>query len=160
MSKLTAAFRYELKDKPILSLCVAGASITRLASVLFSTYLILWIQHFADTGVLKSRAQGKTIYMNVMLISVTFAAMVLPVIGKLCDQFNPRDTMPYAFILRGVSTILFWGLEAPDTFAAYSVCSLIIIATTIESMIVDAIFYKAISKETRGILTGAYAVGG
>lgn len=34
---------HELIEKPILTLCIIGACLTRLISVLFSTFLILWI---------------------------------------------------------------------------------------------------------------------
>jgi len=43
MMKFTRIVKKELKKKPILTTCLLGASITRLLSVLFSTYLILWI---------------------------------------------------------------------------------------------------------------------
>ena len=33
----------EMKNNSILTLCMIGATITRLIAVLFSTYLILWI---------------------------------------------------------------------------------------------------------------------
>jgi len=46
----------ELKQKPILVLCIIGATITRLLSVLFSTYLILWIQTFAERNIINSKA--------------------------------------------------------------------------------------------------------
>ena len=36
----------ELKHNPLLIALIFGASITRLISILFSTYLILWIQTF------------------------------------------------------------------------------------------------------------------
>lgn len=38
----------ELKENPVLFISMVGASITRLLSVLFSTYLILWIQTFVN----------------------------------------------------------------------------------------------------------------
>jgi hypothetical protein len=40
---LTIVVIKEMKAKPILLVSVIGATITRLISVLFSSYLILWI---------------------------------------------------------------------------------------------------------------------
>ena len=48
----------ELKKKPILTMCVVGSAITRLLSVLFSNYLILWIQSYAGTPKLESKERG------------------------------------------------------------------------------------------------------
>ena len=166
IGKLTGVFLHEVRQKPILSLSVAGATITRLLSVLFSTYLILWIQHFADVQgedgqpVLASRDEGKTIYMNMMVISVVFSALVLPLVGKLCDSFPASQTVPFAFLLRCSSTILFCGLKGPQTYAAYAVCAMMIVGTIVENVSVDAVFYKHLAKETRGVLCGAYSCAG
>ena len=44
---LTLITTNELKKNPLLTICMVGATITKLLSVLFSTYLILWIQSFS-----------------------------------------------------------------------------------------------------------------
>ena len=80
----------ELRENPILSISMIGASINRLLSVLFSTYLILWIQTFVngDGGnpkLLSTRDEGKTIYQNIMVISVLASAFIFPFIGKASD---------------------------------------------------------------------------
>jgi len=166
IAKLTGVFLHEVRAKPVLSLSVAGATITRLLSVLFSTYLILWIQHFADDPgdgtepVLADRNAGKTIYMNMMVISVVLSALVLPLVGRLCDSFPASQTVPFAFLLRCSSTILFCGLTAPDSRAAYAVCAMMIVGTIVENVSVDTVFYKNLAKETRGVLCGAYSSAG
>ena len=65
--ELTQLVRIEIQNNPLLLVCMAGSAITRLLSVLFSTYLILWIQTFVngDNGsakLLESKEEGKTIY--------------------------------------------------------------------------------------------------
>ena len=45
--ELTLIVNNEMAHNPILLLLMLGAAITRLLSVLFSTYLLLWIQTFA-----------------------------------------------------------------------------------------------------------------
>lgn len=47
VAELTTIVKKQLKKKPILYIVILGAAITRLLAVLFSTYLILWINvHF------------------------------------------------------------------------------------------------------------------
>lgn len=46
IKSLTLITVNELKKNPLLMICMVGATITKLLSVLFSTYLILWIQSF------------------------------------------------------------------------------------------------------------------
>ena len=128
--------------------------------MLFSTYLILWIQRFADTGILESRDEGKAIYVRIMVVSAGLAALVFPVFGKLCDTFDPSAMMPIAFIVRCVLCFLFWLLEAPNTLAAHAVCALMVIATVAETITIDTVFYKRLAKETRGVLCGAYSWAG
>lgn len=76
--------------------------------MLFSTYLILWIQRFAETGVIESRDEGKAIYVKVMVVSAGLSAVVFPVFGKLCDTFDPSTMMPLAFLVRCFLTFLFY----------------------------------------------------
>ena len=149
-----------MKEKPILIICIIGAAITRLLAVLFSTYLILWIQKFADEGVLESDNVGKEIYMEIMLISVAFSTILFPLIGYICDSMDPARIVPGAFLMRCASTCMFCMLDRPDTFEAYLVCVLMIMATIIENSSVDSIFNKNLPKESRGALNGLFSFAG
>ena len=67
--ELTLIVNNEMAHNPILVVLMLGATITRLLSVLFSTYLLLWIQTFAKPNPeinngqpLITRDEGKTIY--------------------------------------------------------------------------------------------------
>ena len=46
--ELTIIVTMELRENPLLIALMVGASITRLLSVLFSVYLLLWIQSFSE----------------------------------------------------------------------------------------------------------------
>lgn len=49
VAELTNLVKKQLKKKPILYIVILGAAITRLLAVLFSTYLILWINdHYQE----------------------------------------------------------------------------------------------------------------
>ena len=160
VKKISVTVYQNLRDKPILVVCIIGAAITRLIAVLFSTYLILWIQKFAEEGILKSSSIGKEIYMEIMLISVAFSTILFPVIGKLCDSMDPAKLVPSAFLMRCASTCMFCFLERPDTSKAYMVCVLMIIATVVENISVDSIFNKNLPKESRGALNGLFSFAG
>lgn len=144
----------------MLIICILGACITRLLSVLFSTYLILWIQKFAEEGVIASSDVGKDIYMQIMLISVAFSTVLFPLIGKVCDNMEPARIVPSAFLIRCASTCMFCMLDRPDTYEAYFVCVLMIIGTIVENISVDSIFNKNLPKESRGALNGLYSFAG
>ena len=95
-----------------------------------------------------------------MIISVVLSALIFPFIGKICDMYDVRTVVPYAFLTRFSATVMFCMLETPDSYKAYSVCVFIIIASIIEMISVDSIFAKSLPKETRGILNGAYSFSG
>ena len=84
---LTIVVIKELKKKPILLVSVIGATITRLISVLFSSYLILWIQTFVDAGLLKNENVGKDIYTFIMVASALVSIFVFPMAGFIVDYF-------------------------------------------------------------------------
>lgn len=95
-----------------------------------------------------------------MIFSVLVSTIIFPVVGKLCDTFQPRNILPFSFMLRCLSTILFWMLETPDSYNAYGVCVLMVIASIVNNISTDTIYYKNLQKETRGILNGAYSFAG
>ena len=95
-----------------------------------------------------------------MLYSVVLSSFVFPFVGRFCDTYSPIRTVPFAFIFRGLTTVMFWMLERPDTLAAYATCVLMIIATIIENISIDSIFNKSLPKETRGVLLGVYSFAG
>ena len=151
MLKFTKIVKKEIRKKPILTTCLVGSSITRLLSVLFSTYLILWIQHFKgfETG-----SKSKDVYFNMMMISVAISSIVLPIMGKYIDKAPAIRIVPYAFMARCACTYMFYLLKAPDSYYAYSVCVLIIIFTILESNLIDSIYSKSLEKSTRGLMYG------
>ena len=48
MNELNYMVWLEIKDNPLLVVLMFGASITKLIGVLFSIYLLLWIQSFTE----------------------------------------------------------------------------------------------------------------
>ena len=167
VSELTEIVQQQLKKKPILQIVIVGATITRLLSVLFSTYLILWInQNIIIAGVQDSQEAAdqqnlaKDIYINIMVASALICVVVLPVVGKLCDTIDPRNIMPIAFLSRCLTTYLFWLLDSPDTLRTFLVCVAMVVFTVTESVCCDSLFMKNLNKETRGILNGVYSFAG
>lgn len=51
VSELNSLVWMEIKENPLLLVLMFGASITKLIAVLFSIYLLLWIQSFAEIRV-------------------------------------------------------------------------------------------------------------
>jgi hypothetical protein len=51
--------RKACKNNILIPLCFIGVAITRLAMVLLSTLMILWITSFVDKGVLKNEDEAK-----------------------------------------------------------------------------------------------------
>lgn len=104
LSRFTRLVKEELLSKPILLTTIIGGSITRLIAVLFSTYLILWIQSFEGQ---KDGDSAKNIYFNMMIISVVFSAMILPILGRYIDNSPAIKIAPWAFLGRAICTIFF-----------------------------------------------------
>ena len=91
-----------------------------------------------------------------MLISVLVSTVVFPFVGKLTDTYPAIKIVPYAFLLRFISTLLFFTIENPDSYKSYIVCVFMIVASIVEFSAVDSIFSKNLEKQTRGILCGIY----
>lgn len=86
-----------------------------------------------------------------MIISVLICVVFLPILGKYIDQSPAIKIVPYAFMTRCLFVYLFSMVQSPDSFFSYVVCILIIIATVIESNLLDTVFSKIVGAQTRGI---------
>ena len=69
-------------------ICFVGATITKLYSVLFSTFWMLFISSFIGTQI-ATPDDAKTIYSSVMLVSVFLGVVTIPLVGKYADTLNP-----------------------------------------------------------------------
>ena len=96
--------KHELNAKPILTLCLVGSCVTRLVSILFSTYLLLWVQTFDGFD---NDSTSKNIYANIMIVSVICSCLIFYPLGRLIDEKDPIRLIPWAFALRCVSMYMF-----------------------------------------------------
>ena len=95
-----------------------------------------------------------------MIFSVLASSVIFPIVGRLCDSFEPRKILPFSFLIRFISTVLFCFLNHPNSYQAYAICVLMVVGTIVNNICTDSIFYKNLPKETRGILNGAYSFAG
>lgn len=107
-----------------------------------------------------TKEQGKTIYANIMVIATLISAFVLPAVGRICDTYSPKVTIPLSFLLRGLTTVAFSFIQDPASLGSIVTCISMIVTTIIENISVDTIFNKNLPKETRGVLNGVYSICG
>jgi len=77
-----------------------------------------------------------------MIFSVLVSTVIFPIVGKLCDTFQPRNILPFSFLFRCLSTILFSFLHIPDSYQAYGVCVFMVVASIVNNISTDTIYYK------------------
>lgn len=89
-----------------------------------------------------------------MLFAVIVSSVIFPCVGKLCDSVDPKAIVPIAFGGRAILGICFYHLSTPDSLMAYIVCIFMVVACVFEDISLNSIFYKALSKDTRGLFFG------
>lgn len=128
--------------------------VIRLISVLFSVYMLLWIQSFVQTGYLESEDDALRIFRRILMISMILTAVALPLIGHLADKTPSRIIIPIAFALRCSAAFSFVTIKVPDTYVAYCSCSLLILATVLENVSVEVLFMRGMPGDVRGAMNG------
>jgi MFS-type transporter involved in bile tolerance (Atg22 family) len=78
--------------------------------------------------------------MEIMVISVLVSVVVFPLLGSLLDKYKNFFVLPLSFVFRCISTILFTFVARPNTFFAYFVCVLMVVATITETIANDSVF--------------------
>jgi len=82
-------------------LCFMGVMVTKLVTILYSIYLMLWMTSFVETGMIESDERVKTLYSEVLTGAMIGTLFAMPIFGKIADSAPIAVFMPIAFLLRG-----------------------------------------------------------
>ena len=114
IKELTSIVHNELKINPILTVSILGGTIVRLIAIIFSTYLIIWIQSFVNHKTYPITVEeSKTIYSNIMVIAVLIGAVIFPFVGTICDYYSPKYIIPISFFFRAIVSLMFLAVDNP-----------------------------------------------
>lgn len=136
-------------------MCFVAFGISKLYSVLFSTFWLLFIQSYYPNGQLNDYEEAKLIYSNVMIISIVFGVLLVPICGKIADTCNPQIVMPLAFLCRAVGISGFWFIQSPSGWYSYVISVFLVLFTVMETTVIDCIILRSAEKEIRGIIFGS-----
>jgi MFS family permease len=82
LKALTSQLGEACREKPVIPLCWGIIFITKLFSILFSAFWLLFVvSNVTDSP--------ETIYANIMIVSVVVGMVFVPLAGKLADSVNP-----------------------------------------------------------------------
>lgn len=70
--------------------------------------------------------------MNIMLISVAFSVVIVPLAGRLCDIHTGPAIPIAAFLFRCFILFLFYNLTSPNDYLSYGVSTLVVVASIVE----------------------------
>jgi len=88
------------------------------------------------------------------MISMLLTLLLLPLIGHLADTAPSKYIIPAAFFIRCCAATAFVQIDFPDTFLAYTSCSLLILATVLENVSVEVLFMRGLPGDVRGAMNG------
>lgn len=135
-------------------LCFLGVMVTKLVTILYSIYLMLWMTSFVETGMIDSEERVKTLYSEVLTGAMIGTLFALPIIGKIADTAPISVFMPVAFLLRGIIACQFSRLHDPESTLSILMSMLIIIASAIQYISVEVLFLRSLPNEIRGTMIG------
>ena len=136
--------------------CFVGAGIVRLVLILFSTFMLLWITSFVDSGLLPNEKASKDLYSMIVMLSIITTLVVLPVSGCLGDRVPTTIMIPVSFGLRGLCGMAFLYISDPRTTASIILCVALITLSMVENVCIEATFMKGMPSDIRGIMVGFY----
>ena len=82
-------------------LCFLGVMVSKLVTILYSIYLMLWMTSFVENGVIESDERVKTLYSEVLTGAMIGTLVAMPFFGKIADTAPIAVFLPIAFLMRG-----------------------------------------------------------
>ena len=135
-------------------LCFLGVMVTKLVTILYSIYLMLWMTSFIESGKIESEERVKTLYSEVLTGAMIGTLFALPIIGKIADTAPIGLFLPGAFLLRGAIASQFKNISEPESTLSIILSMLIIIASAIQYISVEVLFLRSLPNEIRGTMIG------
>ena len=86
---LTSRIYDVIKSDVKYPFCFMAAMMTALVQVLYSIYLVLWIDSFVYSGALESDREAKKIYSALLTAAAISAMIIVPIFGKYVDKIPP-----------------------------------------------------------------------
>ena len=111
---LTNQVLQTVKSDMRYSLCFASWVSTSLVPLLASTFLMLYISHFAKIGVLADDKEAKALYSRLSGVSYAVSALLLPFIGKVADIIPLKLLFPFVFLARAAFCFALRYVEDPS----------------------------------------------
>ena len=147
------------KSDPAIVVCLLCSALTKLYSILFSTFWLLFIQSFLGTKI-TTQKDAQQIYTNVMMTSIVVGTCAIHIVGKFSDKCNPQIAMPLSFLARLVTIGLFMQIDDPSTSYCILTSCVMMLGTMMENMTVDCLLLRKADPKIRGVLySTAVAIG-
>lgn len=91
-----------------------------------------------------------------MLFATAFSLISAPLLGIIGDLIPSKVLIPLAFALRGASGYLFLLVKDPESYFVTTLIALECIATGLELVSINILFYRGLPGQIRGTMMGFY----
>ena len=98
--------------------------------------------NFWKTGVIATKEQSDSLYMNIILGSLVTIAFIAPIFGFISDKADQRIVVPASFLIRGIVAACFCHIKNPYDWHAYILCILMVNVSIIQFISVEVLFMK------------------
>ena len=149
---LSKKLKHACQENKTFIVCFFACMVTRLYYVMFSTFWLLFLMSYKDD--LYTADEAKQLYARVMIASVVFGTILVPLIGKGVDMYNPQKTIPLAFLFRAFAVVCFLFVQDPRHFYSYFCAIMLVIGTSAEQICTDAVIFRSADRELRGTIYG------
>ena len=149
---LSKKLKHACQEEKVLPVMFVGSMVSKLYYCMFNTFWLLYLT--SKIGVLYTEEESRKLYASVMIISVVIGSLIIPVMGKIVDKFNPQIVVPMVFLLRAISIFMFMFVQDPRSFFSYLTSVLMVMGTMSEIVCCDAISLRTANKEIRGVIYG------
>lgn len=137
-----------------------GALVTRLVTVLFSVYLILWVNKFIGTEKIPDQVAATGVYTLIVGISMIGGLIAIPLIGILADKVSNKILLPIVFLIRGLCLGAFYFLKDAAGIASIALMTVIIIMSFAEATVLETVFWRKLPGDVRGTMNGCFSAFG
>lgn len=141
-------------------LCFASAMVIRLISVLYSVYMLLWLNSFIEKGEFSDENGALDAYRKIVMTAMVGTLLLLPLIGSIADKFPSHIVVPFSFFLRAMAALSFVQIERADTWLSYIASVVLIISTVIENVSIEVLFMRTMPGDVRGAMNGLFHLFG
>ena len=153
---LTSEVKATLVDDIRYLLIFVAWSSTSLIMIIASSFMVLYINHYLETGVLQDDEEVTTLFTRIITVSFMTSIVVMFLVAKMLNKVSLKIIFPCVFIARALFCLELRFVKDPRSLYCQIAIGGMITISVAQWIMIYTMFYRSLPGHIRGIMVSIF----